>query len=415
MNNTVLISIIIPVYNVEGYLRECLDSILAQTFNDFEVICVDDGSTDKSLDILNEYAQKDSRFVIVHQENKGAGSARNAGIKLAKGKYVQFLDSDDYFEPTMLEELYNHAEKYNADMTVCSARKVDENKNIIESQNPNSPINLDLAPMETPFSWVDFKDDIFTMFNVAIWNKLFSKDLIKKNNLEFQNLSSCNDVSFGNISKICAKKIVIFNKELVNYRFHRKGNISANRVKHAQNIILAFLKIKEFLQKQNLYKTLKNSYIKAGKMHIFWEIGNCDDLEYKNFTKKLKELMPEDWEFFKPVLRKEFLTLEYLNNFIGSKKVMLWGASLFIQKVLSFEKTQNPNILGLVDRNKAVWGKMCGNYKIYSPDDIKTIAPEGVLLTVLSNHEAIYESIKKEFKEKYPNVELLPNIFMEGL
>lgn len=203
------ISVIIPVYNVEKYLPECLESILNQTFQDFEIICVDDGSTDRSLDILQEYKRKDDRFVILQQRHAGAGIARNHGLKLAEGKYIQFLDSDDYFEPTLLEEMYNHAEKFGADLTVCSSRKVDDNGNITESQNPNSPINLDKTPLEKPFSWQDFKNDILGLFNVPSWNKLYLKNLILSNNLQFQNLTSSNDVAFGHISKICAQKIVV--------------------------------------------------------------------------------------------------------------------------------------------------------------------------------------------------------------
>lgn len=203
------ISVIIPVYNVEKYLPECLESILNQTFQGFEIICVDDGSTDRSLDILQEYKRKDDRFVILQQRHAGAGIARNHGLKLAEGKYIQFLDSDDYFEPTLLEEMYNHAEKFGADLTVCFSRKVDDNGNITESQNPNSPINLDKTPLEKPFSWQDFKNDILGLFNVPSWNKLYLKNLILSNNLQFQNFTSCNDVAFGHISKICAQKIVV--------------------------------------------------------------------------------------------------------------------------------------------------------------------------------------------------------------
>ena len=146
------ISVIIPVYNVEKYLRECLDSLINQSFKDFEVICIDDGSTDKSYKILEEYSQKDSRIKVLKQEHNGAGAARNLGIEIAKGKYIQFLDSDDYFEPNMLEELYNTAEKFGADMAVCSARKVDEAGNIVESGNPHSPIKLEICPINKPFS-----------------------------------------------------------------------------------------------------------------------------------------------------------------------------------------------------------------------------------------------------------------------
>ena len=146
----VAISIVIPVYNIEKYLKECLDSLVNQTFKDFEVICVNDGSKDKSLDILNEYAKKDSRFIVVTQENGGSGSARNNGLSRARGKYVQFLDGDDYFEPELLEKLYNLAEKYQANISVCSSRKVDDNGNITETKNPNSPLNLAKVPLEKP-------------------------------------------------------------------------------------------------------------------------------------------------------------------------------------------------------------------------------------------------------------------------
>ncbi len=404
------ISIIIPVYNVEKYLCECLDSILNQTFQDFEIICVDDGSTDETLEILKNYKNKDERVFVLQQHHSGAAEARNNGIRLARGKYIQFLDSDDYFEPTMLEELYNHAEKFGADLTVCSSRKVDNNGNIVESGNPNSPINLDKTPLEKTFNWRDYKDDFFSLINVAIWNKLYSRDLILKNNLSFQNLTSCNDVAFGYISHICAEKIVVFNKELVNYRYNRCGNISENRAKNAKNIILAAIKIKEYLNENNLFEVLKKSYVKSIKTHIIWQIGNSSDLEYREFVNSLQELMPKDWMLFRSILIKDYITLDSLNKSIGEKKVMLWGVSLFIKTLLSKEKEKNQNILGFVDRNSASWGEMCGNYKIYSPNDLNKIKPDGVILTIFSNNEAIYKSLKKDFPVKYPHIELLPNI-----
>ncbi len=404
------ISIIIPVYNVEKYLCECLDSILNQTFQDFEIICVDDGSTDETLEILKNYKNKDERVFVLQQHHSGAAEARTNGIRLARGKYIQFLDSDDYFEPTMLEELYNHAEKFGADLTVCSSRKVDNNGNIVESGNPNSPINLDKTPLEKTFNWRDYKDDFFSLINVAIWNKLYSRDLILKNNLSFQNLTSCNDVAFGYISHICAEKIVVFNKELVNYRYNRCGNISENRAKNAKNIILAAIKIKEYLNENNLFEVLKKSYVKSIKTHIIWQIGNSSDLEYREFVNSLQELMPKDWMLFRSILIKDYITLDSLNKSIGEKKVMLWGASLFIKTLLSKEKEKNKNILGFVDRNSASWGEMCGNYKIYSPNDLNKIKPDGVILTIFSNNEAIYKSLKKDFPVKYPHIELLPNI-----
>ena len=111
----VKVSVIIPVYNVEPYLKQCMDSVVGQTLKDIEIICVDDGSTDGSLDILREYAAEDNRIQIIEQKNAGAGAARNNGMRHATGKYLSFLDSDDFFEPRMLEKAYDLAEKDQAD------------------------------------------------------------------------------------------------------------------------------------------------------------------------------------------------------------------------------------------------------------------------------------------------------------
>lgn len=405
------ISIIIPVYNVEKYLRQCLDSILNQTFQNFEIICIDDGSTDKSLEILEEYKRNDDRFVIISQENSGAGMARNKGIETARGKYVQFLDGDDYFEVKMLEKLYNCAEKFDADIAVCSSRKVDENGVVIESGNPNFPLNLDLIHIEKPFNYKDFPEDIFTLIGAAPWNKLYKRNLIESNNLRYPKLIGPDDMCFVNMVNVCAEKIVAIPDELINYRFNRAGSVQTYRANHAIDIIKAGIYIKEFLIKKNIYNLVENAYFKALKASVRWEIALCNDEQYQKFEKELKELLPNDWKMFNPILRKDYITPEYIKKFIGNKRVMLWGASLFIRKVLEKETNKNPQILGVIDRNTASWGTMCGNYEIFPPEALETIKPDAVLLTVFSNNETLYEDMKKEFAEKYPNVELLPNIF----
>ena len=127
MNNP-KISVIVPVYNVERYLRKCLDSIIAQTFSDWECICVDDGSPDNSGKILDEYAAKDKRFVIIHKENGGVSSARNAGLDMARGEYITFCDSDDWIEKETYEVAYMNAKKNNADIVTWQYQINDENK-----------------------------------------------------------------------------------------------------------------------------------------------------------------------------------------------------------------------------------------------------------------------------------------------
>lgn len=129
-----LISVIIPVYNVEKYLRKCLDSVVSQTYNNLEILIVDDGSTDCSGQICDEYAEKDDRIQVFHQLNGGLSKARNTGIDLSTGDYLMFIDSDDYISKDMALELYNELKKSNADMSICNFHYVDENNNIIKKK-----------------------------------------------------------------------------------------------------------------------------------------------------------------------------------------------------------------------------------------------------------------------------------------
>ena len=119
-NIDIKVSIIMPIYNASRYLEPAIDSILAQTLPEIEVICVDDGSTDKSLEILKEYQKNDDRIRIVTQTNAGPAHARNNGIRRARGKYIAFLDADDFVEPTFIEDLYNTAKQDNLDIAICA-------------------------------------------------------------------------------------------------------------------------------------------------------------------------------------------------------------------------------------------------------------------------------------------------------
>ncbi len=126
MMDNIKVSIIVPVYNVEKYLQSCMDSLVNQTLEDIEIICVNDGSTDNSLEILESYAKKDSRIKVFTIENSGNSIARNYGIKIAKGKYVGFVDSDDYINETMFEKLYNSCEQNDLDLAICKISLFDD-------------------------------------------------------------------------------------------------------------------------------------------------------------------------------------------------------------------------------------------------------------------------------------------------
>ena len=147
-----LISVVVPVYNVEKYLRECLDSILAQTYQNIEVILVDDGSKDSSGVICDEYAQRHENFRVVHKENAGLGMARNTGLEYVKGEYVTFLDSDDWLEPDMIQQLYNGIVSQNVDVCKAGFRRVTNEKEVLFERSyqdeyyPGEYARLELLP-----------------------------------------------------------------------------------------------------------------------------------------------------------------------------------------------------------------------------------------------------------------------------
>ena len=133
------ISVIIPVYNVEKYLNKCVDSVISQTYKDLQIILVDDGSTDRSSKICDEYAKADTRISVIHKQNGGLSSARNAGMEIVEGDYITFLDSDDYVSPTVYEELYKIIKSQDSDSIACTCfRRVDEAGNVYKKNDPHS-------------------------------------------------------------------------------------------------------------------------------------------------------------------------------------------------------------------------------------------------------------------------------------
>lgn len=173
------ISVIIPVYNVEQYLRECLDSVVNQTLKDIEIICVNDGSTDNSLQILEEYAQKDNRIKIINKENRGLASARNKGLEYATGDLIYFLDSDDYIESDLLESAINIFKDFNVDF-YCFSSKPFVDGNVMQSFDDMADYIKVLKN-----GLVDVNYDVILNTNIHVWNKIFKKDFIKNNNLHF--------------------------------------------------------------------------------------------------------------------------------------------------------------------------------------------------------------------------------------
>lgn len=232
------VSVIVPVYNTAAYLRQCLDSIAGQTLRDIEILCVDDGSTDESPDILREYALNDHRFRVFEQENRYAGMARNVGIDHARGDYLVFWDSDDYFDQRALQLMYEHAKRYDADMCVCGASRYFEESNaLVPNDKYLDPRRLLDAPVFNRHSNPDF---ILTFTTVMLWNKMYARAFVEREHLRFQGRRYAEDVYFSAAALLMAERIVTVREYLVTYRIGRADSLVSTLDKSPTDAIEAW-------------------------------------------------------------------------------------------------------------------------------------------------------------------------------
>ena len=266
-----LVSVIIPVYNVEKYLNQCLDSVIAQTLTDIEIICVNDSSTDGSLGILEEYEKKDKRIRVVTQPNSGAGAARNRGLSMASGKYLSFLDSDDFFEPDMLELAYQKAEEDSADFVVFNSNQyyTDKGKFVEVSWT----LREKEIPPYTPFSHRQMTDNIFKVFVGWAWDKLYNKEFVEKNHLLFQEQRTSNDMLFVFSAVALAKRISIVNKVLAHQRRDATDSLSKPRENSWHCFYDALTALRERLKAEGLFKEMEKDYINYALHFSLWNIN----------------------------------------------------------------------------------------------------------------------------------------------
>ncbi|NLP45229.1 MAG: glycosyltransferase [Peptococcaceae bacterium] len=280
-----IVSVIIPVYNVEKYLPQCLDSLLNQTLKDIEIICIDDGSTDNSLSILRRYEEMDSRVRVYTQNNKGAGAARNKGIELARGEYFSFLDSDDFFEPEMLELAYKASVDNNADIVQFFSDSYND-KNSKFEYIPNI-LKINNFPCKNPFSVHDIPEKIFNLGNKWAWDKLYKASFVKENNIMFQEIRTSNDMYFVCVSLVLANKIFILPNILAHQRINRSDSLSVTREKSYDCYYIALLKLKKKLVELNMYDTVKRSFVNWAIDFCLWNLNSISGLPHLKIYEQL--------------------------------------------------------------------------------------------------------------------------------
>ncbi|WP_316569221.1 glycosyltransferase [Neobacillus sp. YIM B06451] len=248
------ISIIITIYQVEQYLVRCIDSVLNQTFKDFELILVDNGSTDGSSHICNKYKQKDSRIKFIQKNHGSIASGRNFGLKHAKGEFIQFMDADDSIDAGMLEKMHQSIVQYNADLITCGYKKMYKNKNAEE-------YFVSCEVEDRVFKKQDFLSvcakycENFILY--FVWNKLYRADIIKSNGIWFdESITRSEDVLF-NFDYIKKANRFVFIKDPL-YIYNRSNVNSTSKGFHIQDVemqSLTYNRIRNYLIKQGVYQS----------------------------------------------------------------------------------------------------------------------------------------------------------------
>ena len=304
--DTPKVSVIVPVYNMKQYLGECIDSILKQTLTSIEVICIDDGSTDNSLQILEEFKTKDNRIYIYGKKNEGLGaaSARNCGLNYARGEYVLILDSDDFFEPAMIEIIVERAEKTNADIVIFGGYEYDDKRHI--KRVLNGILNEKFIPKKKVFSASDCSETIFQLSQGMAWNKLFKRAFIENTGIRFQNIKFSDDAYFTFSNMVLARRITVINELLINYRVNTGGSQTDRIAGCPDSAYLPYVELRNFLKERNLYDIYKKSFINcaSGFMRFCYDIINQTDAfcylhdKYRNEIFDLLEIEKEDETYY---------------------------------------------------------------------------------------------------------------------
>lgn len=301
-------SVIIPVYNVESYLRECLDSVLCQTFQDWEAICVNDGSSDNSLAILDEYAAKDSRFKVVSQANGGLSAARNTGIDNASGEYIVFLDSDDWIEYNTLEILDTHLRTPNSDLQPLDMLCFSGRRYIESTHSHNPP---DILTDTTYSTGMDYYNENALMHRdfafVCVVLRAYRRSFIAESNLRFKEGIYHEDNLFTPLACYYAGRVRQIPDSLYNYRVRANSITDSNQSKRQRdmmgtaNELASFFVTKTGFDKTIVYRAITHHYQVV--------LLNAP----KSERKELKQLC--DWRHYRTVSRTKLRhRVNYLLN-----------------------------------------------------------------------------------------------------
>ncbi len=283
-------SVIVPVYNVDKYLKECIDSILAQSFTDYELILVNDGSTDKSPEICDEYAKRENRVKVIHKANNGSADTRNVGTAEAKGEYIIYIDSDDFIiSSDFLGDIYDKTQKNSADLVLYKFQKYYQKSGL-----SNCTFSLDFTNETQDIGQTLLNCVRTDSYYGMAWIKAIKRSLITENNIEFEKgIVSGEDMDWYFHILVKAKTIDCIDKSYIAYR-QREGSVSAtNKIKNLSDFICVLEKWHSTLQKSELDQTHKNALLGAMAKYysnLLITYSRVKDRKKKDYKSRMKKL-----------------------------------------------------------------------------------------------------------------------------
>lgn len=290
-----LVSVVVPIYNGEKTIKRCLNSIMNQTQKRLIIICVNDGLTDKTAQILEDYQLKDRRIRVINQENGGRSAARNAGLSAVKTKYVMFCDDDDEYEPDMCESMLNVIEDSQADIAACGI-KVTYKTHSEMRESDDEYYRLKYEGKK------DIDDEVIIQTDVSVCNKIFRVNIIKNYDIQFPDGLDNEDFYFYNAYMSAAKTIYFLNKKLYNYIRHSDSIMSDNfeKKKFSVDHLVVAEKLFDFYRKSDFLKNHKDLFWRQWIASFWFSYEHSDKKYYSWIKEEAGRFLENYYEKYKP-------------------------------------------------------------------------------------------------------------------
>ena len=318
------ISIVIPVYNAAKYLRECLDSVAAQSYENLEIICVNDASEDGSLEILNAYAAKDSRFVIIDEGKFGSAACRNIGLERATGVYCICLDADDFFDREMIAKAYAKISQSGADICMFPYYEYDDKA---QKKLGVKGFSNKVRVVGDVFCAADYPDNIFTFINGSTWNKLYRREFLELYGFRYLNVPACNDLTFTFLTVANAEKIALLSEPLLYYRVNLDNSITSKRQRTIGAAMEAVDKWKEGLKQTGRWDVFRKAFMRQAFVLLRVDYKFCGREMRETLKRQIIDYCSgDDWHGFKDI-DFEIFKLDVRK----SGKLRYWGQLLWLK------------------------------------------------------------------------------------